>query len=126
MGEIVEKEWLERSRWNQGKPIGFRLYKTKFEANMAMEEVILKIALPMDRRNKEKTDNLDQGIFYKEQLEEVFLGSDDFWRYTVSMGYIKADNDIRKKNQLERQEKAKKIKEKKEQKRLIGETNSQA
>ena len=102
MIETVEKEWLERDRRKRGTPIGLRQFKTEFEADRTIEDVILEIAKPMEERNQEKEDKLDQGIFCHELLEEVFLGNDNYWRYVVSMSYIRATNEIRERNQAKR------------------------
>ena len=96
MNENIENEWMERNRYNRGKPIGYRQYKTEFDADMAIEEVILAIEEPMRQRNSEKMAGNDQGIFAKELLEDVFIDiKDGCWRYIVSMAYLTAESQAR-------------------------------
>jgi hypothetical protein len=100
MHEKIENEWMERNRYNKGKPIGYRQFKTDLSGDMTIEEVILAIEKPMRLRNDEKKEGNDDGIFCKELLEDVWLDSKDcLWRYVVSMDYIAATSDIRKKCQ---------------------------
>jgi len=96
MVEKIENEWMERNKWNRGKPVGFRQYKTEFGTDMTIEEVILAIEGPMRRRNAEKLAGKDQGIFAKELLEDVFIDiKDGCWRYIVSMAYLTAESQAR-------------------------------
>lgn len=106
MNETVENEWIERNKWNRGKPVGFRQYRTEFRAEMTIEKVILAIEEPMRRRNSEKLAGKDQGIFAKELLEDVFLDAKDgCWRYIVSMAYLTPESQAR----IRCQERQKKI-----------------
>ncbi len=96
MKEGIESEWMERNRYNRGKPTGFRQYRTEFQAEMTIEKVILAIEEPIRCRNEEKRAGMDQGIFAKELLEDVFLEiKDGFWRYVVSMAYLTAESQAR-------------------------------
>jgi len=47
MKEGIESEWMERNRYNRGKPTGFRQYRTEFQAEMTIEKVILAIEEPI-------------------------------------------------------------------------------
>jgi hypothetical protein len=52
MKEGIESEWMERNRYNRGKPTGFRQYRTEFQAEMTIEKVILAIEEPIRCRNE--------------------------------------------------------------------------
>jgi hypothetical protein len=100
MREIIENEWMERNRYNRGKPVGFRQYKTDLSGDVSIEDVILEVEKPMQARNEEKTAGKDEGIFKREYLEDVWFDPKDcLWRYVVSMEYIQPTNEIRKKCQ---------------------------
>lgn len=104
MHEKIENEWIERNRYNRGKPIGYRQYKTEFDVEMTIEKVILAIEELMLQRNAEKIAGNDEGIFAKELLEDVWIDKDGCWRYVVSMAYIAASSEIRKKCQAKREQ----------------------
>lgn len=96
MHEKIENEWVERNRYNRGKPIGYRQFKTDLSGDMTIEEVILAIEKPMRLRNDEKKEGNDDGIFCKELLEDVFFDAKDgCWRYIVSMAYLTAESQAR-------------------------------
>ena len=46
-------------------------------------------------RNHIKCEGKDQEFFFREVLEDVFFDhKDGFWRYIVSMGYIKQNQKL--------------------------------
>lgn len=103
MNETVENEWIERNKWNRGKPVGFRQYRTNLSGDMVIEEVIPEIEKLMQIRNQKKREGKDLGIFTLELLEDVWFDQKDcLWRYVVSMVYIAASSEIRKKCQAKR------------------------
>lgn len=99
MNEKIEKEWIKGDRTCRGKAVGYRQFKTDLDERSCIEEVVFEIAKPMELRNQEKQEGRDHGVFAQEFLEDVFLDDDGFWRYVVSMNYLPASSQARKRSQ---------------------------